>query len=185
MLLRAPGGVLLVVLVLAVAIASAGCVKKDNPPPDATMTTPTGTSSTPTPPTGGANGTSSTKPVVTPVTAKGAIQGPFDMTWKINVPQVSPKDLIVNFNLTGAQPGAPPTASVYLVLSGPDSKAIKTATIGLGGSGDKVAWTLGSEAAAIGDYTLKATTQPAPGPAPTGLPSGGVANYDLFMGVDY
>ena len=174
----------LLVLVLLASVALGGCRPSSRTPP--TDTTPTGstpTGTTPTTPT--TNGTTP-PPSVQPVKASGAIQGPFEQAWKITLPAVAPKSFTVAFNLTGVQPGAPPTAVVNILLSGPDGKAIKTATVGLGQSSDKVAWTLGaSEAGTVGDYTLKATAQAPPAPVPTTVPSGGVANYDLLMTVEY
>jgi glucose/arabinose dehydrogenase len=174
-----------ILLVLALAgVALAGCTKKTDEPPTTTPTPTATTGATPTTPT--TNTTPAPKPTVAPVTASGAIQGPFEGTWKIALPAVAPKSLAVSFNLTGAQPGAPPTAVVSLVLTGPDAKAIKTATIGLGQSANAVAWTLGpADATTVGDYTLKATSQAPPAPVPTNVPSGGVANYALRMAAEY
>jgi hypothetical protein len=37
----------------------------------------------------------------------------------------------------------------------------------------------------VGEYTLKATAQSSPVPAPGGLPSGGVANYEMSITLEY
>ncbi|MFA5860361.1 MAG: hypothetical protein WDA16_01570, partial [Candidatus Thermoplasmatota archaeon] len=100
-------------IVLIGALASAGCVKKD---PEPTLTTPT-IDTTPTgeatPPTGTGGNTTTPTPNPEAVKDKGAIQGPFEKTWPIPVPIISPRSVTVLFNVTGAQPGAPATASVY------------------------------------------------------------------------
>src|SRR5213592_3425158 len=108
-------GVALILVVLAAALAGAGCVKKNEPTPTTDVTsTPTATTGSSSTPTTTTTPTTVTKPSVAPVTDKGQIQGTFDKSWKINVPAISPLDMVVRFNLTGAQPGAPPTALVYL-----------------------------------------------------------------------
>lgn len=180
----------MLVIVLVSALAVAGCVKKD-PAPTSTTPTPT-TDATPTgttPPTssGGGSGNTSSSPPTSPdaVKDKGTIQGPFEKTFPINVPVISPRSVTVLFNLTGAQPGAPATASVYLAFTDPTGKILKSANLGLGGV-PSVSWSFtAADITSTGTYNLKATAQPPQGPAPTGLPSGGVANYDLYAKVDY
>lgn len=175
-------------IVLVSALAISGCVKKDTTEPTPTTSTPTTsttpTGTTPTSPTNGGNSTPP-KPTTTAVVDKGAIQGQFEKAWTINVPVVSPASVTVLFNVTGAQAGAPATAAVYLVFTDPAGKVLKSATLGLGGD-PGVKWSFtAADITSTGDYKLKATSQAATGPVPTGLPSGGVANYDLYAKVDY
>lgn len=171
---------------LLLAASLAGCAK-ETPPPDSSTTTTTPTGSTPTTtPTGNGTTTPPATPNPDPVTDKGAMQGPFDKTWTVDVPAISPKNVAINFNMTGAQPGAPVTAHVSLVLTGPDGKVLKTAELGLGGNGDKVAWTLSAgDIVSAGALTLKATTGASPGGPAPGIPSGGIANYELYAYVEY
>lgn len=174
---------------LVVLAALAGCVKDDATPPADGGTTPVTSTPTPTTPgTGGGGGSGGNVQNPPPVTDKGSIQGPFDKSWTVPVPAVSPKAVTVVFNLTGVQAGAPPTASVFLAFKDPDGKTIKSAALGVGGSGNSVNW--GFTAADIlltGDYKLVASANPTPGgaPAPTPLPSGGLANYDMSATVEY
>lgn len=177
----------LVVASLLVAVALAGCAKEEQPPPDSTTTTPTTpTGTTPTTPTDNGTATPPVTPSPAPVSDKGAIQGQFEKSWTIDVPAISPKNVAINFNLTGAQAGAPVTAHVTLVLTGPDNAVLKTAQLGLGGDGDKVAWTLSAgDIGSAGPLTLKATTGASPGGPLPGVPSGGVGNYDLYAYVEY
>jgi hypothetical protein len=179
----------LVLLVVASAIA-AGCIKKEdtNPPPSTTPPSggspPTGTTPTPTD-NGTGTGGGTPPPQTQPVKDSGQIQGQFEKSWTLTVPVVAPRDVVVLFNLTGAQAGAPPTAQVYLTFSDPNGKMLKSATIGLNGPAN-VQWAFtAADITATGSYTLKATSQPATAPLPQGLPSGGLANYDLFAKVDY
>lgn len=175
-------------LMLAFAVLAAGCVKKDDPGDGATTSTstpPTGTTGGTTPPT--SNGTTSgggNTPPPTVVADKGTFQGEFKKDWPIAVAAVSPKATTITFNLTGVQAGAPPTARVVLQFLDPEGKAIKSATLGLGGSGNNVAWTFGpADVALAGEYKVRATADATvPGP---GLPSGGAANYELNALVEY
>lgn len=180
--------ILLVLLVATTALA-AGCTKKDDGGDGGGgdgNTTPTGT--TPTSPTGGTGGNSTPQPRPTtqPVTDQGGIQGQFSKSWTLTVPQVSPKLVTVLFNLTGAQPGAPPTALVHLQFAGPDGTVLKSADVGLGASGgNAVAWTFGpADLGATGDYVVSATAA-APAPGAPGLPSGGVGNFQFYGHVEY
>ena len=178
----------LLVLLLAAATLTAGCTKDDGGDGGGDgNTTPTGGgTTTTTPPT--QNGTTpggGSVPQTAPVEDAGAIQGPFEKSWVLNVPQVSPRAITVLFNLTGAQPGVPATAKVHLEFLGPDGAVLKSTDVGLGGSGEAVAWTFGpTDAQTTGDYVVRATaTAAAPG-AP-GLPSGGVGNYQFYGLVEY
>lgn len=179
---------------LLVTAALAGCTS-DAPPADGTTTPPTGTTptggtgttptggtGTTTPPTSGGN-TTNPPANPAPVTASGQIAGPFEEEWAIPVPAVSPRAMTIQFNLTGAQPGAPVTASVFLVLKDPQGATVKSANLGLGGSGDKVDWAFSAaDVTATGDYKLQATAR---SDLPQPVPSGGVANYQLTATVTY
>lgn len=174
---------------LVAALATAGCAKEEDMPPgdDGTTTTttpPTGGATTTTPPTNGTGGGATPPPAQKPVEDAGTINGPFDKSWTIPVPQVSPKVVTVLFNLTGAQAGAPATARVHLDFVSPDGTVLKSAVVGLGES-PSVAWAFQpADIPTAGDYVVKASAAPSPGGAP-GLPSGGVANYQLYALVEY
>ena len=177
----------LLVLLLAAATLTAGCTNDGDGGDggDGGNATPTGGTTT-TPPTG--NGTTpggGSTPSPAPVEDAGAVQGPFEKSWTLSVPQVSPRAVTVLFNLTGAQPGVPATAKVHLEFISPDGTVLKSTDVGLGGSGESVAWTFGpADIQTTGDYVVRATaTAAAPG-AP-GLPSGGVGNYQFYGLVEY
>lgn len=173
---------------LVAALATAGCAKEEDTPPgdDGTTTTttpPTGGVTTTTPPTNGTGG-GNPPPAQAPIEDSGAVNGPFDKSWTIPVPQVSPKVVTVLFNLTGAQPGAPVTARVHLDFVSPDGTVLKSAVVGLGES-PSVAWAFQpADIPTAGDYVLKASAA-SPGAGAPGLPSGGVANYQLYALVEY
>lgn len=180
---------------LAAATALAGCFGGDDgggaaattPAPTTTTTppaaTPTGSAAPQTP------SVPQTRPA--PVEDAGAIQGPFDKTWAIDVPRVGATGMSLVFSLAGVEAGAPVTARVNLVLADPDGAPIKTAVVGLGGEADSVSWMLTpSEVARAGTYSLQATAGDptggqAPAPLPVGVPSGGLANFGLYAQVEY
>lgn len=176
----------LLVLLLAAAMLTAGCTGDDGDGAggDGGNTTPTG--GTTTPPTG--NGTTpggGGAPSTAPITDAGAVQGPFEKSWTLAVPQVSPRMVTVLFNLTGAQAGVPPTARVHLEFLSPEGQALKSTDVGLGGSGEAVAWTFGpADVPTPGDYVVRASASP-PAPGAPGLPSGGVGNYQFYAHVEY
>lgn len=171
-------------MLLAAAALTAGCTSDDEPGDGTTTTSPPTGTTTATPPPGG-NTTPPPGPAPQPVTDAGSIAGPFEKSWTITVPRLSPRAVTVNFNLTGAQAGAPPTAKVYLEFASPDGAVLKSTSVGLGGSGDSVAWSFtAADIAVTGDYVLRASASPPAAGAP-GLPSGGVANYELYALVEY
>ena len=178
----------LLVLLLAAATLTAGCTKEDGGDGgDGGNTTPTGGGTTTTPPT--TNGTTpggGNAPTTAPVTDAGAVQGPFEKSWTLAVPQVSPRMVTVLFNLTGAQAGVPPTARVHLEFLSPEGQVLKSTDVGLGGSGEAVAWTFGpADVPAPGDYVVRASASATPAPGAPGLPSGGVGNYQFYGHVEY
>jgi hypothetical protein len=176
---------LLVTLLVATALAAAGCVKNEAAPSapsngnDHAAPPPSddGRGSNPPPPP-------ARTPTSTHVSDKGSIQGTFEHAWAIAVPAISPKDFTVDFALASAEAGAPVTAIVTLVLTDPDGKLVKTETIGLGQPHESVAWSLApGDVMKTGDWKLKATAQ---APAGTeGIPSAGVAAWTLAAAVDY
>lgn len=162
----------LVALLLA-ALLLAGCTGDDAPPADDGAAPPPGGSGGP------SRGAPQPAPQATPVSESGDVSGPFEGAWTIVVPSVGARGLVVDFNLTGAQAGAPPTARVELTLLGPDGAVLETAVAGLGGAADAVHWRLGPSAVAQpGDYVLQAKA------APGDLPSGGLARYSLYAAVE-
>lgn len=123
------------------------------------------------------------KPAVRPVHDSGAISGPFEKTWTLDVPTMGFSTADVSFVLTGAQPGAPPTARIYLAFLDPEGKEIKSALVGLGGAGDEVTWSFpNGDMPRAGAYSIVAKAQPQDGP---GMPSVGFANYELAAQVNY
>ncbi|HEX2022474.1 MAG TPA: hypothetical protein VHH36_07160, partial [Candidatus Thermoplasmatota archaeon] len=115
---------------------------------------------------------------VEPVADAGEVAGAFSDSWKIHVPDASVGGLLVHFNLTGAQAGLPPTARLFVVFRDPAGGLMGQATLGLGGDGDAVHWRYGpSSVIQAGDYVLEATA------ADTGLPSGGLARYEVYLGA--
>lgn len=163
---------ILTALLLASA-ALAGCTSKDDGDD--------GAADGSTPDAGGSgpgNGTATVEDFL--LEDAGMIQGPFQESWDVVVENVAFRSALVEFALQGVQAGAPPAARVQLVLSDPDGAPVKTATLGIGGEGDSVSWTLtNAEIQAAGTYTLQATAQQGP------VPSGGVAQYTLHAVVDY
>lgn len=174
---------LLAALLLAGAVL-AGCTAPDAPDAPA-----------PQPPAGGEPGASdppaspprdvkpAPAPKVEPVYDSGAIEGPFEKEWKLDVPTMGFRSADIAFTLLGAQPGAPPTARVYLAFLDPDGKEIKSAVLGLGGSGNEVTWSFpNGDMPRAGTYRIVATAQPQDDGA---LPSVGFANYELAAQVNY
>lgn len=169
-----------VLLALAVALLLAGCAAKDPAP---TASTPPA-SSTPAPAPGPSQDQGNAAPAIpTSVTLKdaGDVQGQFEKTWDLNVPAVGFRDALVQFNLTGASDGAPPTAHVYLSLLDASGKEVKGQAIGLGESANTLKWTLSPSQLGQGAYKLKATSQP----GPVALPSGGLGKFSLYAAVAY
>lgn len=167
---------------VALSVALAGCTSSDMPPePAPAQPAPSPPESSQ--PPAAREEAPPVRPVVAPVADKGAIQGPFAKKWTLTLPQVGVREMNVDFKLTGAQAGAPPTARLVLKLVGPEGEVLKSATVGLGGSANQVAWALsGADVPMAGDYVLEATSESAQGHA---LPSGGLGNYELAMGAQY
>ena len=165
----------LVALLLATALL-AGCTNKDDAGDGGDDGNGTGN--------GGGNGgagNGTATPEDFNLTDSGSINGPFAQTWDLVVENVGFTRATVHFALTGAQAGAPPTARVNLVLRDPDGAAVMSSTLGLGGSGNAVDWTLTpAELPVAGTYTLAAVADSA-----TPLPSAGLANYELAVLVTY
>lgn len=112
----------------------------------------------------------------------GDIRGPFEEAWEVGVPQVGASGLHVAFNLTGTQPGAPPTARVRLVMLAPDGAELASALVGLGAGTDRIQWSFGpAEVAQPGAYLLKAAVVE----EAVGLPSGGLARYAIYAYAEY
>lgn len=126
----------------------------------------------------------SIKPATEPVTAEGSIRGQFEKEWLLEVPTAGFKQTLVEFNLSGVQDGAPPTARVYFALYKPDGSLLKGATLGMG-QDPLVTWTLtNADMPEPGAYLLKATAEPQ-NQSPTGVPSFGLADYELYAYVEY
>ncbi|MEA3199907.1 MAG: hypothetical protein QOE90_1335 [Thermoplasmata archaeon] len=115
------------------------------------------------------------------VSDAGPIQGPFARSWPLKVAAVGFRDALVDFNLSGAQPGLPATARLHLSLQDAKGHEIKGEDLGLGADA-AARWVLSARDLPLpGDYVLKATS--APGEA--ALPSGGAGTFALFAAVTY
>lgn len=175
---------LLATLLLATAVALAGCTSDAPAPappkddaPDAPAAAPPAREPAAAPPV------PQTRPAnPDPTMDDGDIRGAFDKSWDIEAPRVGARGLTVLFNLTGVEAGAPPTATVTLRLVDPDGAPVRTATLGVGGDGNALAWTLQGTEMMAGTYTL---TAQAPAPGPGSLPSAGLAQYDLYAYAEY
>lgn len=158
-----------------VFVLFAGCTNKDgdaDPGADNNGTTGGG---------GGGAGNDLTTPSDFNLSDSGQIAGPFSQSWPIEVENVAFRSATVHFALSGAQAGAPPTARVNLALTDPDGAVVMSATIGLGGSGDSVDWTLtAAELATAGTYTLAAVADDS-----SPLPSAGLASWEMAVLVTY
>lgn len=175
---------------LLVATALAGCTGDDGgdaAPTPPTETPPTGGSpTTPTGPTTPTPDDTTTPPPARAdvvVTDAGAVQGPFEKSWTLDVPDAGYQAALIQFNLTGAQAGAPVTARVYLSVSGPDGTPLKSGTVGLGG-GNALEYAFSPGELPAGSYTVSAMAEPQQGGVP-GVPSFGIGNYELYAIVDY
>ncbi|HET6406128.1 MAG TPA: hypothetical protein VFH78_15935, partial [Candidatus Thermoplasmatota archaeon] len=110
----------------------------------------------------------------------GTIQGAFEKTWDIHVPNVAFRDAGLHFSLAGIQPGAPPTAIVHLTLYDPHGTPVKTGSVGLGAESNELRWSFTpGQLPLAGAYQLKATA-----PQPT-LMSAGFASYEMAAHVSY
>jgi hypothetical protein len=184
---------LLAVLLAALlsAVALAGCADDAD---DAGTPTPSPEPTTPTPTTPGDGGDGGDDNETPPpparadvvVTDAGDVQGPFEKSWTLDVPDAAYRSVLVQFNLTPAQDGAPVTARVYVTFTGPDGAVLQSATVGLGGA-PAAEFSFSPGALPAGSYTLAATAEPSSAPAPglPGTPSFGVAKFDVYAIADY
>jgi hypothetical protein len=158
--------------ILLLASVLAGCTNADDGAGDGTPT--------PGPGNGGGDGATA-PPADFLIEDAGAITGPFDETWDVVVANVAYDSASIHFELAGLQAGAPPTARVNLELADPDGSVVKSATLGVGGSGNAVTWELTpADTPTAGTYTLRAV---AGSDAP--LPSAGFATWALHAQVTY
>jgi hypothetical protein len=173
---------LVLLLVTAAALLLAGCTGKTDNRPAATSPP---ASASPTPPAASSSGSSLPPPTVPSgftIKDAGDVQGTFDRAWKLHVASVGFRDALVDFNLTGLQDGAPPTARIHLSLQDANGKELKAQSIGVGADGNNAQWTLSpANLPAAGDYTLHATSEP----GPVSLPSGGLAHFNLYAALTY
>lgn len=175
----------LLAALLVVGAALAGCTSpSDSPAPKQPQAQPpAGEQPGPADPPAAQPAKPAPAPKVEPVYDSGAIQGSFEKAWTLDVPTMGFRSADVAFVLTGAQPGAPPTARVYLAFLDPDGKEIKSAILGLGGAANEVTWSFpNGDMPRAGAYRIVATAEPQDDAA---LPSVGFANYELAAQVNY
>lgn len=174
---------LLTTLLLAGALL-AGCTSPDPAPQAPQPQPPAGDEPAAQPPANAPRDSKpAPKPAVRPVQDSGAIEGPFERTWQLDVPTMGFRTADVSFALKGVQPGAPPTARIYLAFLDPEGKEIKSAVLGLGGAGDSITWSFpNSDMPFAGAYSIVAKAEPHGDQA---LPSVGFAQYDLAAQVNY
>lgn len=157
---------------LLVTTILAGCTGSDEGGDEADATTPA--------PDGGGSGPSA-PPQDFLIEDAGEITGPFTRTWSIDVDNVAYSAANIHFEMAGLQAGAPPTARVHLQLSDPEGNPVKTATLGVGGSGDSITWGLTpADTPTAGTYTLRAVAG-----SDDPLPSAGFASWALHAQVTY
>lgn len=175
---------LLVALVSATALA--GCFGQDDAGAQAPVAAKPETDSS-TSDSSTASGPASPPPPSMPadvtVNDAGNIEGPFEKSWNIEIPEAGYREVLVRFDLMPAQDGAPVTARVFASFNAPDGASLKSVTLGLGGS-NALEYSFGPGELAPGTYTLTATAQPQPGGLPSS-PSFGLAKYSLAATTDY
>lgn len=111
----------------------------------------------------------------------GAIEGPFEKSWPVDVPAADYNNVLVQFALLPTEDGAPATARVFLSFEAPDGTSLRSVTLGLGGS-DRLEYSFNPGELAAGQYTLRATAEPT---EIGGVPSLGYATYEMHALADY
>lgn len=179
---------LLVGLLCATALAGCfGSAETADQPDDRKTGHPATDSVETTPPPAADSGSSAPEPSPPATRAdvafeeSGAIEGPFEKSWPVMVPEAGYKNVLVSFQLLPSQDGAPPTARVFLSFDAPDGTSLRSVTLGLGGQ-DKLEYVFNPDELPPGEYTLRASAERT---EIGGIPSMGFATYELHTLTDY